>query len=181
MKIVSGLYGGRRLNVPKGRDIRPTSDKIRGAVFNMLASRGAVDDAYVLDAFCGTGALGLEALSRGASSAIFWDKSRESLSLAKSNSEMLGADNAIFQVKDASKAGVRPDNIVQSNLVFLDPPYNKDLIAPTLKALVAGGWLSQDVWVLCESERKHDLSLPEGFSVDHEKIYGETKIVLLRS
>ncbi len=180
MKIVSGAYGGRKLNVPKGRNIRPTSDKIRGAVFNMLSSRGAVEDAHVLDAFCGTGALGLEALSRGSNSAIFWDKSRVSLSLAQSNAEMLGVESANFQIKDASKVGRKPDNIRACDLIFLDPPYNKDLLSPTLCSLEGGGWLSENAWILCESEHKHDLILPDGFIVDHEKTYGETKITLLK-
>ena len=73
MRIVAGIYGGRKLIVPKGRDIRPTSDKIRGAVMNMLRSRDAVEGAHVIDAFCGTGALGLEAMSQGAASCLFVD------------------------------------------------------------------------------------------------------------
>ncbi len=90
MRIVAGQYGGRRLEVPKGRDIRPTSDKVRGAIFNALRSRGAVEEARVLDVFCGTGALGLEALSQGAAHCTFMDKARESLELAKRNAQNLG-------------------------------------------------------------------------------------------
>lgn len=90
MKIVAGKYGGRRLLTPKNRDIRPTSDKVRGAIFNMLASRGALEGAVVLDAFCGTGALGLEALSRGAEHCMFIDKSRTSLALTRENANVFG-------------------------------------------------------------------------------------------
>ena len=92
MRIVAGRYGGRKLMVPKGRDIRPTSDKVRGAVFNMLDSRGAVQGALVLDAFCGTGALGFEALSRGARHCTFIDKNSESLKLCRANAQALGAE-----------------------------------------------------------------------------------------
>ena len=85
MRIVAGQWGGRRLIEPRGRDIRPTSDKVRGAVFNMLRGYGAVEGACVLDAFCGSGALGLEALSQGAHSCVFADKDRASLDLARRN------------------------------------------------------------------------------------------------
>jgi 16S rRNA (guanine966-N2)-methyltransferase len=177
MKIVSGEFGGRRLNVPKGRDIRPTSDKIRGAVFNMLCSRGAVDDAFVLDAFCGTGALGLEALSRGAAQATFFDKSRDSLHLAKSNAEMLGAENTSFKIVDSTKLSSGSNGF---NLVFLDPPYNKGIIAQSLERLINGGWLAPGAWILCESERSYHCALPDGVVLNHEKIYGDTKIFLLQ-
>ncbi|MEM7680297.1 MAG: RsmD family RNA methyltransferase, partial [Pseudomonadota bacterium] len=125
MRIVAGLYGGRRLQVPKNRDIRPTSDKVRGAIFNALASRGVVDGVRVLDLFCGTGALGLEALSRGAVYCTFVDKVRESLDLAKANTASLGADElAAFLLQDATKISDMPEPY---DLVFLDPPYGKDL------------------------------------------------------
>ena len=92
MRIVSGLYGGRKIQAPKGRMVRPTTDKVRGAVFNMLQSRGLVDDAVVLDAFCGTGGMGLEALSRGAHSCTFVDSARDSLVCVKENISSLGAE-----------------------------------------------------------------------------------------
>ncbi len=94
MRIVSGRHGGRRLQVPKNNKIRPTSDKIRGAIFNMLSAREAIDDAHVLDGFCGTGALGLEALSRGAAQALFIDTSKASLSLARENVSALKEDGS---------------------------------------------------------------------------------------
>ncbi|MGB3213195.1 MAG: RsmD family RNA methyltransferase, partial [Alphaproteobacteria bacterium] len=91
MRIVSGKYGGRKIEVPKGDSIRPTSDKVRGAIFNILVSRGAVSGANVLDAFCGTGAMGLEALSRGADSCVFMDIHKPSLDVTRQNIMNLGA------------------------------------------------------------------------------------------
>lgn len=180
MRIVSGVYGGRKLNVPKGRDIRPTSDKIRGAVFNMLSSRNAVEGASVLDAFCGTGALGLEALSRGASHATFFDKSRASLDLARENAEMLGVKNASFRVCDSSKITEKRSDEDTYSLIFLDPPYHKGLIECALERLSIGGWLSAGAWIVCESERKYDIpGFPE-YAFDCDKIYGEIKISLLQ-
>ena len=109
MRITGGEFSGRILEAPKGSDIRPTSDKVRLAVFNMLNSRGLVENAIVLDAFCGTGALGLEALSWGAAHAVFIDKNRTSLDLCKRNCAALKiTDRADHILKDASKPGPLP-------------------------------------------------------------------------
>ncbi|PCJ97875.1 MAG: 16S rRNA (guanine(966)-N(2))-methyltransferase RsmD [Zetaproteobacteria bacterium] len=179
MKIVSGKFGGRKLYTPKNNDIRPTSDKIRGAMFNMLQSRGALDTAHVLDAFCGTGALGLEALSRGASSCVFMDTARDSLSLACDNAEMLEVD-AEFLLRDASKIGVRPHSTVPYDLIFLDPPYAQGLVSQVLKALIDGDWIAPQGWVACEAERSFTCNAIEGCGIDIEKTYGDTKITLIQ-
>lgn len=183
MRIVAGLYGGRRLYVPKDNAIRPTTDKIRGAIFNMLESRGAVEGANVLDAFCGSGALGLEAMSRKASMSLFIDKSRDSLDLARKNADMLGAQ-AQFMLKDFTKAGARQSHFPAFHLVFLDPPYHQNLVADALSVLIDGDWLAQGAWVVCETEKKCDKVLHDRdnhvFHVESEKIYGETRIVILR-
>ena len=202
MKIVAGKYGGRRLIEPKGRDIRPTSDKVRGAIFNMLVSRGAIEGAQVLDAFCGTGALGLEALSRGAKSCHFVDKSRTSLSLARENAEVFGvSDCATYTRGDARKiilsgknyeSGQRRSETHDPNLeisikgteayslVFLDPPYCKNLINDVLWVLKDAEHLYDDAWIVCESEKEFLLDDIEGFRIDSGKEYGTTKIVLLQ-
>ncbi len=177
MKIIGGIFGGRRLNAPINNDIRPTSDKIRGAIFNMLQSRNAIDGANTLDAFCGTGALGLEALSRGASHCDFMDKAKSSLDLAKDNADLLGADNnAKFTIKDSSK--ITGTNLY--DLVFLDPPYNKGLIQITLDALINGECLSNGAWIICESEYSFSCSPTENITIDNVKTYGDTKVTLLR-
>lgn len=178
MKIVAGHFRGRKLLVPKNNDIRPTSDKIRGAVFNMLQSRGALDGAHVLDAFCGTGALGLEALSRGASSCVFMDKARDSLSLARDNAEMLDVE-AEFLLRDATNISARTENTPAYNLVFLDPPYAKGFVPTALQGLLDGGCLAPNAWIVCETERAFTYSGTEGCEMDNEKTYGDTKITLL--
>lgn len=179
MRIVSGIYGGRRLMTPKSKDIRPTSDKVRGALFNALGSLDALHNARVLDGFCGTGALGLEALSRSAAFCVFIDKNSESLSLAKENASQLGADDCCaFKRDDTSK--LTPNNEAPYDLIFLDPPYNKDLISQSLTALHTGEWLSDTAIIICESEKNWSYTGQE-FDIRSEKIYGETKITILGS
>ncbi|MDH5723236.1 MAG: 16S rRNA (guanine(966)-N(2))-methyltransferase RsmD [Alphaproteobacteria bacterium] len=181
MRIIAGKYKGRRLNVPKGRDIRPTSDKIRGAVFNMLHSRGAIENAHVLDAFCGSGALGLEALSRGAKSCVFVDKHRASLESAKANAQALAFNGEIeFWLKDSTKLGPRPEHISPFDLLFLDPPYHKDLVNEGLNALFKGKWLSRQAWIMCETEKMAKIDMPEHCCIDDEKTYGDIKITVLQ-
>lgn len=176
MRIVSGIYGGRKLIVPKGRAVRPTSDKIRGAVFNILRSRGLVEGAYVIDGFCGTGALGLEALSQGAAFCVFIDTHA---ALCQENIEALGVQDCKVIPKDITKIGARPEGVAAAELVFLDPPYGKGLIEKALKALVSGGWLAAEAVCVLEAEKNWRTELPENFEILDERLYGETKIVLV--
>lgn len=178
MRIVAGEYGGRALITPKNRDIRPTSDKIRGAIFNMLHSRGAVENVDVLDAFCGTGALGLEALSRGAAHCTFLDKSRVSLDLAKENAANLDAmDLCDFKLRDAS---FLQDTKKAYGLIFLDPPYFKALVPAALERMAGHGWIEKGAWVVCETEKKCDnVSVPD-FDIDVQKTYSDIKVIILR-
>ena len=179
MRSVAGTHRGRILKTPTGADIRPTSDKVRQAVFNALHSRGAVADAVVLDAFCGTGALGLEALSQGAAQAIFTDISPASLELAKFNTVTLREENACtFLLKDAGNPGKRPASIAPATLLFLDPPYRKNLVPLSLKALQDNDWLSTGCIVMAEAEKSDDLSSLPG-TILTEKYYGDTKVVIL--
>ena len=179
MRIVAGIFGGRRIQVPKGRSIRPTSDKVRGAIFNALESRGVVDGAQVLDCFCGTGALGLEALSRGAAGCTFIDKNRSSLDLAKENAHSLGAE-ATFLLKDSAALSGRPEGLVLADLVFVDPPYERDMVFPTLLALDEKSWLAEDAIVVVEAEKVFSGALPQGYDVLAERVYKDTKILTLR-
>lgn len=184
MRITGGTHRGRILQSPKDSAIRPTSDKVRLAVFNMLESRGLVRDAAVLDAFCGTGALGLEALSRGSLCCTFMDKNRGSLELAKANFAALkmGAkENFVFG--DAAKPGaVKVENGVNpaASLVFLDPPYNKNFLQQSIPALFACGWIAAGAWLVMEAEKTFDpaclASIP--VSVDMVRDYGDTRIML---
>ncbi len=183
MRITGGEYRGRLLQSPKDRSIRPTSDKVRQAVFNILHSRDAVVGAAVLDAFCGTGALGLEAVSRGALCCTFMDKNRGSLSLCRENHAALKMDAKFsFVLKDAAKPGPKPEGIEAATLVFLDPPYKQDLIAPSLSALNDSGWIAAGAYILVESEDSYDPAVLSGQDYDVLMVrdYGDTRIALLK-
>ena len=177
MRITGGQYRGRKLDTPKNDDIRPTSDKVRQAMFNMLNARGLVQDAVVIDAFCGTGALGIEALSQGARHGIFFDKHRTSYNLAKANIESLDIQNFNLFCQDITKCHQRPDDISVADLVFLDPPYKKDLIPQAIENLKNKNWLSDDVTFVMEMDKTETVSSPL-ISIIHEKIYGDTKVLL---
>ncbi|PZP56028.1 MAG: 16S rRNA (guanine(966)-N(2))-methyltransferase RsmD [Micavibrio aeruginosavorus] len=178
MRIVAGKHRGRVLSSPEDNAIRPTSDKVRLAVFNMLNSRSAVMDAIVLDAFCGTGALALEALSQGAAQAVLIDQEKKSLDLAKRNAATLREEkNCSFLLKDATKIGPRPSSQEAATLCFLDPPYRKEILPNVISYLKENNWLAKDCWIVAEMEAEYSLA---GFSADAEKIYGETKILIGR-
>lgn len=179
MRVTGGIYGGRLLQSPRDRTIRPTSDKVRAAIFNILNARGLVQDVIVLDAFCGTGALGIEALSWGALCCTFIDKNRGSLQLAKDNFAALKIDaQHSFVLKDAAKPGLNPTLHNAADLVFLDPPYKQDLIAACLPALEAGQWIKPDAHILLECEKSYDPSRLEGYEILVQRDYGDTRIAL---
>lgn len=175
MRIVSGIYGGRVLSSPKDQSIRPTSDKIRGAIFNALGSRIDLEGVRVLDCFAGSGALGLEALSRGATHCTFFDKSRTSLSLCKANINALDTnDKTRTKAKDSANL---PNNIEDTyGLVFIDPPYNQDMITPCLNGLHQGNWLNDDALLVIETEKNWQGDLPDAYKLDTQKTYGDTLI-----
>ncbi|MCB9983807.1 MAG: 16S rRNA (guanine(966)-N(2))-methyltransferase RsmD [Rhodospirillales bacterium] len=180
MRIVAGKYGRRRLEQPKGRDIRPTGDKVRGAIFNALQAQGVVDGARSVDCFCGTGALGLEALSRGAAFCTFIDKDPKSLALAKGNAECLGAlDQCGFILGDAGRFTVfrKGDKY---DLVFLDPPYRKCLIDVVLQHLSEKALLEEGAVIVAESEKGYEPNLSGSYTVQSTKIYGDTQVLFLR-
>ena len=179
MRVVAGLYGGRKLQVPKGRDIRPTSDKVRGAIFNTLGSIIRLDGVRVLDAFCGTGALGIEAISRGAAHCVFVDKARVSLDLARENVSVLGIEGqADFKVGDACKVHFKGGD--PFDLVFLDPPYKQDMIVPVLEKLVEEEILSDQAVCVLEAEKNAVLDLPRQFELLKDKQYGDTLVCYAR-
>ena len=180
MRIVAGKHRSRKLLAPETAEIRPTSDKVRQALFNMLNSRAAVVDAVVLDAFCGTGALALEALSQGAARAILIDKNKSSLDLARKNAQVLReAEACQFLLRDAAKAGPRPDDLPHADLVFLDPPYRMDLVQQAVQALKNNNWLAADALIVAELEKDGQLNLSD-IAVEFEKTYGDTRIIGFR-
>jgi 16S rRNA (guanine966-N2)-methyltransferase len=182
MRIVGGNFRGRTLTGPKSQAIRPTSDRTRESIFNILmhAYGDPVEGARVLDLFAGTGALGLEALSRGAASALFVDDGAEARALIRQNIEALGTAgiSRIFR-RDASKLGDAHPNAPFS-LVFLDPPYCKGLAEKALLSARAGGWLTQDALIVVE-ESKGKFVAPEGFEEIERRDYDDTEIVFLKT
>ncbi|TWB21464.1 16S rRNA (guanine966-N2)-methyltransferase [Nitrospirillum amazonense] len=185
MRIVGGRHRGRTLAAPGGRDVRPTSDRTRQALFNILehgdffADEGpTVEGRVVLDAFCGTGALGLEALSRGAEAALFLDISRASLDLARANAATLKETGRCqFIQGDAAKA---PMARQMADLVFLDPPYGQGLAPRTLESLVVGGWLAPEALCVVEIGGDDPFEAPPGFEELDNRRYGDTRVLFLR-
>jgi 16S rRNA (guanine966-N2)-methyltransferase len=186
MRITAGVFRGRALVPPRdAAAVRPTSDKVRQAIFNLLEhapglSNFSLAGTRVLDLFAGTGALGLEALSRGASFSLFIDESPESRALIRRNIEALGLTGAskIWR-RDASSLG-RLDTLAPFGLAFLDPPYRQNLIKPTLDALRAGGWLQPNAVVVSESDESEALEPAQGYEVLDRRSYGGTAVTLRR-
>lgn len=185
MRIVAGAHRGRRLAVPAGQDVRPTSDRARQALFNILDHGGFVDgggspirDAHVLDAFAGSGALGLEALSRGAASATFLETAAPAIDAIRQNVKACREEEKSEVLRaDATRP---PRARAACGVVFLDPPYNKGLAVPALDALAAAGWLAQGAICCVELAADEDFTPPEGFETLDERRYGAARIVLLR-
>ena len=181
MRIVGGRLRGRLLQAPASRAIRPTSERLRESIFDILAHRheGIVEGARVVDLFAGSGALGIEALSRGAKFALFVDNAAEARALLRANIEALalGGVTRIWRA-DATVLGRAPAG-PPFTLAFLDPPYEKGLAGPALTGLVEGGWLASGALVVVEESAKAEIDAPTALQVVDERPYGETKIVFL--
>lgn len=178
MRIVGGEFRGRPLATPRDSTIRPTTDRTREAVFNVLAHRygSRLSGARVLDLFAGTGALGLEALSRGASHCVFIEDSAQGRGLIRDNVETLGLQGRtkIFR-RDATALG-EAGTIAPFSLLFADPPYRRRLGEKALASASAGGWLADGA--LCIVEEAADAMFEPGpdFVLDEERAYGETVV-----
>jgi 16S rRNA (guanine966-N2)-methyltransferase len=181
MRIVGGRLGGRTLAGPKSQAIRPTSDRLRESLFNILAhGRGdPVAGARVLDLFAGTGALGLEAMSRGARFALFIDDGAEARALLRQNVEALGLGGVtrIFR-RDATKLGAAHP-VEPFSLAFLDPPYRRGLAERALGSLAAGGWLTPDALVVVEEAADAGFQTPDGFTATDRRRYDDTEFLFL--
>lgn len=182
MRIVAGKFRGKAMLSPTDESIRPTSDRAREAMFNILASRIGVhlEGVKVLDLFAGTGALGLEALSRGAQSAVFVDTGVESRGLIRDNIEAFGiAGIAKLLRRDATSLGVA-GTMGPFDLVFLDPPYNQGLGEQALASLRAGKWLAPTATIVLEEASDVEVTLPEGFTLDDRRQYGAAALHFIR-
>ena len=185
MRITGGKLGGRRLVAPDDVRVRPTSDRTRQAIFNMLRHKDfgigfELEGAAVLDLFAGTGALGIEAISQGARWCLLVDDSADSRALQRENVEALGLTGATrIWRRDATDLGpIGPSAGGPFNLVFLDPPYRKELIPRALKSLKDGGWLADKAVLVAESDAGEEVVLA-GFTLLDERDYGETRLRFL--
>ena len=181
MRIIAGKFRGKALLSPEDDSIRPTADRVRESVFNILASRlgPSFDGMRVLDLFAGTGALGLEALSRGASNVVFVDIGAEARGLIRDHIEAFGAGGvAKLLRRDATSLGPA-GTMGPVDLVFLDPPYGKGLGELALTSLRDNGWLKPDTTLVLEESSEVTVTLPPGFALDDRREYGAAAVHIL--
>ncbi len=183
MRIIAGRHRGRPLRAPPGDTVRPTGERAREALFDILAhgrfaDRPVYENARVLDCFAGTGAFGLEALSRGAAQASFIEQDRAALAVLRANIATLGeAKSAAVFAADA----LHPPRAGEPcSLAFLDPPYGENLAAPALAALAAARWFAPDALVVVETAARETLAPPPGFALLEERRYGAARLLFLR-
>lgn len=184
MRVVGGFLAGRTLTAPRGLQTRPTADRVREAVFNILVHhdwklpRDSVEGAAVLDAFCGSGALALEAVSRGAASAWLWDRDPEACKVAQANVCALGLE-AVCHVR-RQDALHPPKATTPCSLIFLDPPYRKNLVPQALSALAGAGWIASDALIVAETAKTENLEMPPDYYVVMARYYGDTAVHFVR-
>ncbi len=178
MRVISGTEKGRKLVTPKSHNIRPALDKVKGAIFNILFD---VQGLNVLDLFAGTGAVGIEALSRGAAHATFVDMSNEALTIINKNIELCGFG-------DRSKIFPKPVNVAveylgkhneKFDLIFVDPPYLKDLVNPTIEKIAKTGILSNNGRIIVEHDPKEPITEISGLALTDTRKYGQTLVSFL--
>ena len=183
MRIVAGRLRGRALAVPKGDSVRPTSDKVREALFNILAhgiEGFDVEGAHVLDLFAGTGALGFEALSRGAASCVFVENHAATRAVIQENITNLGLGGAARAFRrDANSLGPSTQQI-KFDLVFADPPYRKGLGEQALASAIDGDWLASDAIIVLEEASDTVIKLPPQTTELDRRCYGTTQILIAR-
>ena len=176
MRITGGEFGGRSLKVPKSDAIRPTQDRVREALFNII--RGDVWGAHVLDLFAGSGALGLEAISRGAESAVFCDVSKKAVAAVKRNIELMRCADRTRVVQGDWRSAVAG----RYSLVFIDPPYRlTEVYAQAADALISGGHLTGDALIVMERAADKPIKgLDERFEIIDERKYRDTALTFVR-
>lgn len=184
MRIVGGRFKGRALAAPKGRNTRPTSDRAREAMFNVLAHADwapELEDARVIDLFAGSGALGLEAMSRGAGFCLFVETEAAARGAIRDNIDTLQLfGHTRLHRRDATALGEKPANLgAPFDLVFLDPPYGKGLGEQCLDRLVSGGWVHEDSLAVLEVGADEAPEL-RGWETETTKDYGAAKVLFLR-
>ncbi|WP_343684357.1 16S rRNA (guanine(966)-N(2))-methyltransferase RsmD [Asticcacaulis sp.] len=185
MRIVGGEFRGRALSAPEGQNTRPTSDRARQAVFNILEHAEFapnLNGARVMDVFAGSGALGLEAMSRGAAFCLFVDTDDAARGAIRDNVEAFGLFGVTrIHRRDATQLGVRPGGGSEAfDLVFMDPPYRKGLVQPALEALRNGNWLSGEALIVAELAADEDFFATEPWQIIDTRTYGPAQVLFLK-
>jgi len=183
MRIVGGKYRGKKIIAPSHHGTRPTSDRTRETIFNILLhnpafAQGVLIDKAVLDVFAGTGALGFEALSRGAKSITFIENDRAALTILYDNVKAFGLPRTCVLEQDATH--LRSGPVTPCDLIFLDPPYHQGLLSPTLSNLYAQGWIAEAAVVVIEIEKNEAFILPSFLSLLTERISGAARVLFCK-
>jgi 16S rRNA (guanine966-N2)-methyltransferase len=178
MRIIAGDWRGRPIEAPPGQSTRPSADRLRETLFNMLASRlGTLEDLRVVDLFAGSGALGLEALSRGAAHATFVEADSRAADVIARNAAQLGASDRVQIVRGSALALPRSTPF---DLVFADPPYGQGAGTAVVEAVARAEWLSPAGWMAIETSRSDDIE-PGELKIEATRIAGRGRITILRS
>ncbi|MGL9760766.1 MAG: 16S rRNA (guanine(966)-N(2))-methyltransferase RsmD [Wolbachia sp.] len=177
LRIIAGKYRGRKIATGKHLASRPTMGVVREAIFNTLFSKKPIHNSNVLDLFCGSGSFSFEALSRGAKHAFMVDSDYYNLELPKKTAGNLGTTDDITLI--CYSADKLPKPISQCDIVFIDPPYNSNLVHSTLDGLAHSGWLSDDALIILEIRKNEDFQCNKNFSIVLERTYGIARIIFL--
>jgi len=185
MRVTGGTYKGRSIAVPAGNSVRPTSDRLRESLFNILihapwVEDPVVDGAHAMDLFCGSGALGIEALSRGAAHCVFVDYAALSLKYVSNNTAYLPGEDYKMIKAAADHLPVRPPDLLPRSLVFMDPPYHQGLVGKALISLLRGQWLNDGAIIIAETEKKVDSIGVDGFEKLDHRVQGASELHILR-
>jgi len=182
MKIISGIYRGRKINTFKDKNLRPTTTQTREAIFNILTHHEELpdlnnSDITFLEVFGGSAIMSFEAISRGLKKAIVIDRNPRSKKLCEENSHFLNDEEIKFFVFDIEKLPKAPD---QADLCFIDPPYRLNLEEISLNSLHKGNWLNNDATVILETDKRNQFEIPEQYNILFEKLYGKTRLIFLK-
>ncbi len=177
MRIIAGTARGRKLISPEGREVRPTLDRVRESIFNMLT--GSLAEASVLDLFAGSGALGLEALSRGAAHTVFVDKSNASVGIVNQNIKLTHFEKQSSVVLNDFLTYLKQCN-EKFDIIFLDPPYAAGFLAPALDAIYHRKLLAENGFIVCELDASDEVICPSQFELYRNRKYGKARILLMK-
>ncbi|MCF6217031.1 MAG: 16S rRNA (guanine(966)-N(2))-methyltransferase RsmD [Emcibacter sp.] len=178
MRIIGGTHRGRKLTTPPDKNIRPTTDRMRETIFNILThTSSGLEGARILDVFAGTGAMGLESLSRGAGHCTFFDKDRKALQLVKKNSSLMGNLDKITVRNVSAPKFLRPK--IAYDVIFLDPPYELDIIPDTINALRDNGYFADHTILIAEYAAKNNIRFPDFLNIIKDRTYGDARFTIL--